>query len=113
MTLYALRCSGSPSRWSPTDGVPTATRPGVSGGIAGGVTTIREPLSVLLSTWRVAAHLRRASEDTTDLAAASNRMKDLLPLVSELLQVVETVRPGEATHIGRAPGRRDESDQGV
>ena len=47
------------------------------------------------------------------IRASSNRMKDLLPLVPELLQVVETVRPGEATHIGRAPGRRDESDQGV
>jgi hypothetical protein len=43
--------------------------------------------------------------------APSNRMNDLLPIVPELLQVLETVRPGEATHIGRVPRRRDESDR--
>jgi predicted nuclease of predicted toxin-antitoxin system len=42
------------------------------------------------------------------IRAASNRMKDLLPLVPELLQVIETVRRGEAAHIGRSPERRDE-----
>jgi predicted nuclease of predicted toxin-antitoxin system len=47
------------------------------------------------------------------IRAPSNRMNDLLPIVPELLQIVETVRPGEATHIGRSPARRDESDQRV
>lgn len=47
------------------------------------------------------------------IRARSNRMKDLLPILPELLQVVDTVRPGEATHIGRSPERQDESDQAL
>ena len=47
------------------------------------------------------------------IRAPSNRMKELLPILPELLQVVDTVRPGEARHIGKSPRRRDESGQGV
>ena len=34
--------------------------------------------------------------------APSNRMADLLPVVPELLQVIDAVRPGEVRHVGQA-----------
>lgn len=43
--------------------------------------------------------------------AASNRMADLLPVVPELLQAVDAVRPGEVRHVGTSPKRRGESGQ--
>ena len=40
------------------------------------------------------------------MGAPSNRMTDLLPVVPELLQVIDTVRPGGVAHVGRSSGRR-------
>lgn len=44
--------------------------------------------------------------------AASNRMADLLPVVPELLQAIDAVRPGEVRHVAKSPKRRGESGQG-
>jgi hypothetical protein len=43
--------------------------------------------------------------------APSNRMADLLPVVVELLQAIDAVRPGEVRHVGRSPKHRGESGQ--
>jgi hypothetical protein len=43
--------------------------------------------------------------------APSNRMADLLPVIPELLQATDAVRPGEVRHVGKSPKRRGESDQ--
>jgi hypothetical protein len=43
--------------------------------------------------------------------APSNRMADLLPVVAELLQAIDAVRPGEVRHVGESPKRRGESGQ--
>jgi hypothetical protein len=43
--------------------------------------------------------------------APSNRMADLLPVVPELLQVIDGVRPGEVRHVGRPLRRRGEPGQ--
>jgi hypothetical protein len=37
--------------------------------------------------------------------APSNRMADLLPVVPELLQAIDAVRPGEVRHVGKSPRR--------
>ena len=39
------------------------------------------------------------------VAAPSNRMPDLMPLVAEMLAALDMVRPGTVQHVGRA--RRD------
>jgi hypothetical protein len=38
--------------------------------------------------------------------APSSRMADLLPVVPELLQAIDAVRPGEVRHVGMPPKRR-------
>lgn len=44
--------------------------------------------------------------------APSNRMADLLPVVPELLQTIDAVRPGEIRHVGTSPTRRRGTGQG-
>ena len=44
--------------------------------------------------------------------APSNRMADLLPVVPELLQAIDAVRPGEIRHVGTSPKRRRGAGQG-
>lgn len=46
------------------------------------------------------------------LGAASNRMADLLPVVPELLQAIDAVRPGEVRRVGTFPNRRRHSETG-
>jgi hypothetical protein len=41
------------------------------------------------------------------VAAPSNRMQDLTPLVPEMLEALARVRPGTVEHVGRAGKRRD------
>ncbi len=43
------------------------------------------------------------------IGAASNRMADLLPVVSELLQAIDVVRRGEVRHVGTPPKGRGPS----
>ncbi len=43
--------------------------------------------------------------------APSNRVADLLPVVPELLQAIDAVRPGEIRHVGKSPKRHSESGQ--
>jgi hypothetical protein len=43
--------------------------------------------------------------------ATSNRMADLVPVVAELLQAIDAVRPGEVRHVGKSSKRRGESAQ--
>ena len=37
------------------------------------------------------------------LHAPSNRMADLLPIIPELREAIQTARPGEARHVGKSP----------
>jgi hypothetical protein len=45
--------------------------------------------------------------------APSNRMADLLPVVPELLQAIDAVRPGEVRHVGTSPKRHRGTGQGA
>ena len=42
------------------------------------------------------------------VGAPSNRMPDLIPLVSEMLAALDRVRPGKVEHVGRAGRRRND-----
>jgi hypothetical protein len=37
------------------------------------------------------------------IGAASNRIADLLPVLPELLQIIDIVQPGEARRVGTSP----------
>jgi hypothetical protein len=41
------------------------------------------------------------------IGAASNRIADLLPVLPELLQIIDTVQPGEARRVGPSPKGRE------
>jgi hypothetical protein len=43
--------------------------------------------------------------------APSNRMADLLPVVPELLQAIDAVRPSEVRHVGQSPEHSGDSGQ--
>ena len=45
--------------------------------------------------------------------APSNRMADLLPVVAELLQAIDAVRPSEIRHVGTSLTRRRGTGQGL
>ena len=46
------------------------------------------------------------------LRAPSNRMADLLPIIPELREAVQTARPGEVRHLGKSPKRAVDEIEG-
>ena len=51
-------------------------------------------------------NLTRLSVSVVVVDAPSNRMADLLPLIPELREAIQTARPGEVRHVGKFPKRR-------